>query len=100
MIYTMYRVLDGTSCTHTRSRGRARLLTSQKFNGVRELVTSLHREIRARLDRVELYIYLFRFVVEECMHTFVAISTPRGPEENQESNRWSLKSCLKLIIHT
>ena len=68
----------------------ARTLTSQTFNRFRELVTILHREIRARLDQVELYIYLFRIVIEECMHTFVAILTPRGPEENQESNRWSL----------
>ena len=52
----------------------ARTLTSQKFNGFRELVTILHSEVRARLDQVE----LFRFVVVECMHTFVTISIPRG----------------------
>ena len=66
------------------------MLTSQKFNGARELVTSLHREIRALLDQVRRAIYLFILVGEEYMHTFVAISIPRGPEENQESNRWSL----------
>ena len=70
---------------HTRSR--ARTLTSQKINGVRELVMSLHREIRVRLDQVDLY--LFTFMVEEYMHTFVAVSIPRGPQENQESNQWS-----------
>ena len=33
-------------------RGAHAYLT--KFNGVREMVTSLHREIRARIDQVEL----------------------------------------------
>ena len=37
---------------------------------------SLRREIRVGLDQVDLY--LFTFVVEDYMHTFVAISTPRG----------------------
>ena len=68
----------------THYRLRARTLTSQKFNSVRELVTSLHRDGAGRSGGA---IYLFTFVVDEYMHTFVAISIPRGPKENQESNQ-------------
>ena len=41
--------------------------TSQKFNGVRELVTILHCEIRARLDQVELYTCLGLWLRSACI---------------------------------
>ena len=47
------------------------MLTSQKFKGIRELVTSLHREIRAQLDQVHRVIYLFILVGEEYMHIYL-----------------------------
>ena len=50
----------------------ARTLTSQKFNGIRELVTILHRVIRVQIDQVYRAIYLFRLVlVEEAIHIYL-----------------------------
>ena len=69
------RWLDLYMYTHYRSRGAHAYLTKIQWRSRAGHDPSPWDQGSARSGRA---IYLFRFVVEECMHTFVAISTPRG----------------------